>query len=199
MEDNMKRISKMLMVLIFVIGSFSLVACKPKDLPEEEIVDLGPQGNEYANYPFPQQAKYAIEPLLPSDKSPEQIDYMILKLFKEILANDLIVDINGPQTKEGFRLVYRHYQEWEIEEGEIKVSHINVSESQGYGMMMLAYMAGCEESLGFSAEQWIFGCDRLQDYYNAMLRTVLAFPSITGENNHLFTWELTGYPKTGKN
>jgi len=195
----MKRALKILAILCVVIELLSLSGCKPKDDGEEELIFDDPIGNEYANYPFPQKANYAIEPMLPSDKTPAEIDEMILNLFAEILLNDLIIDVNGSQTKDGFRMVYRHYQEWEIEEGEIKVSHINVSESQGYGMMMMAYMAGCEEELKLKYDQWILGCDRLQNYYDAMLRTVIAFPSITGENNHLFTWELTGYPKAKKN
>lgn len=182
-----------------ICGLLTIAGCKPKDETETENVDLSPIGNEYANYPFPQQAKYVIDPKLPSDKTKAEIDVMILSLFKQILTTDLIIDVNGPQTKDGFRMVFRHYLEWEIEEKLIKVSHINVSESQGYGMMMLAYMAGCEDKLNADSYKWIMGCDRLQDYFNAMLRTVLAFPSITGENNHLFTWELNGYPKDGKN
>ena len=195
----MKRTFRFLMVLSIIIGLFTLAGCKPQVIDDPETIDPGAIGNDYANYPFPQQAKYAIDPLLPSDKTLAEIDGMILNLFKQILLTDLIVDANGPQTKEEFRLVFRHYLEWEIEEGEIEVSHINVSESQGYGMMMLAYMAGCEDALQLGSQQWLFGCDKLQDYFDAMLRTVIAFPSITGENNHLFTWELTGYPRDGEN
>jgi len=62
---------------------------------------------------------------------------------------------------------------------------------------MLVYMAGCEDSLGLRPEQWLFGCDRLQDYYDAMLRSVLAFPSVEG--NKLYAWQLYGYPREGGN
>jgi endo-1,4-beta-D-glucanase Y len=124
-------------------------------------------------------------------------DNKIIGLFRQILQNDLITDANGPADKDGFRLVFRHCQQWAIGDGSIEVSHITTSESHGYGMMILAHMAGCEKMLDFRPEQWICGCGSLRDYFNAMLRTVLAFPSVIGKENRLFAWELFGYPADG--
>jgi endo-1,4-beta-D-glucanase Y len=148
--------------------------------------------NKYANYPFPHKSKYAVEPALPTGI---KTDEKIIRLFRQILLNDLIIDTNAPAVKGKFRMVFCHCQKWILDE----VSHITTSESHGYGMMILAYMAGCEEDLGLLPGQWICGCDNLQDYFDAMLRTVQAFPSVIGKNNRLFAWELLGYPADGKN
>ena len=153
-----------------------------------------------SNFPFPQRNTYAIAPLLPSNLAREQMEEKIISLFRQILLNDLIIDTNSPANKNEFRLVFRHYLSWDIDENNLDVSHLTVSESHGYGMMMLAYLAGSEEKFAFSSEQWIYGCDSFFDYFNAMLRTVLAFPSVVGDDgNKLFAWELTGYPRDGDN
>jgi hypothetical protein len=135
--------------------------------------------------------------MFPADKTREQMDAMIIDLFKNILQNELIVDASAPAAKDEFRMVIRHSQEWEVDEGYVDVSHVNVSESQGYGMMIMAYMAGCEKMLNFTKKDWIFGSAGIKDYYDAMLRTVLAYPRIVAPN--LFAWELTGYPRDGDN
>jgi hypothetical protein len=140
-------------------------------------------------YPFPHYTEYAVTPMMPDNKTKKGIEDIIISLFRNILLNDLIVDSNAPQNRDEFRMVIRHSQE---DDRTVKVSHINVSESQGYGMMIIAYMAGCEERLNFSENNWIFGSTSLKDYYDAMLRTVMAFPSIVAPR--LFTWELFGYP-----
>lgn len=134
--------------------------------------------------------------MMPDNKTQEQIDGMIISLARDIILNDLIVDSNSPQTKEDFRMVIRHSQEWEVDEGYLDVSHLTTSESQGYGMMIIAYMAGSEQKLNLG-DKWIFGCTSMKDYYDAMLRTVLAFPSAIGPK--LFTWEIFGYPRGGDN
>jgi len=148
-------------------------------------------------FPFPQHAalNYANPPTLPATKSQTQMDKMIVGLFKEILLNNLIVDEKGPQDKDGFRLVNWHSLRWEVEEGMSGYSHINTSESMGYGMMMMAYMSGSEQKLGLKKGDWIFGCTSLKEYYDAMLRTVLEYPSVIAPN--LFTWQLHGYTDKG--
>ncbi|MCL2717875.1 MAG: glycosyl hydrolase family 8 [Lachnospiraceae bacterium] len=152
------------------------------------------------SYPFPQHIDYHVNQMKPSDKSQEQLDEMIIDLFRQFLLNDLIVDSDSPQTGDEFRLVFRHYQAWLINNDSIDVSHLTVSESHGYGMMMLAYMAGSEERLNLSPEQWLFDCTSLKHYFDAMVRTVLAFPSVSGgTDNKLFAWELNGYPRDGDN
>ncbi|MCL2209596.1 MAG: glycosyl hydrolase family 8 [Treponema sp.] len=149
--------------------------------------------NKFARNSFPYKSSYAISPVIPENIN---IKEKIISLFKQILQNDLIIDTNAPLEKDKFRMVFRHCLTWEIEEGDINVSHITTSESHGYGMMILAYMAGCEESLD---HKWIPGCVCIKDYFDAMLRTVLEFPSSIGKNNHLFAWELFGFPADGEN
>ena len=152
--------------------------------------------DKHALRPFPQKSSHTSVPMLPSNiKTGEKI----IALFKQILLNDLIIDTNAPAQKDKFRMVFRHCQQWDIEDGSIDVSHITTSESHGYGMMILAFMAGCEKAVNLLPGQWLCGCSRLQDYYDAMLRTVLEFPSVMGKNNRLFAWELFGYPADKKN
>ena len=143
-------------------------------------------------FPFPQHAfdRLAVAPMLPTFKTRAEMDGMIVDLFRQILRNDLIVDSGGPRTGDGFRMVFRHFQD-EVAHGMLDVSHIATSESQGYGMVILAYMAGSEEMLGLSPGEWIFGSTSLRDYFDAMLRTVLEFPS--SRSTHLFAGRLLGY------
>ncbi len=147
-----------------------------------------------ARLPFPQHdalQQYAVQPLKPQNQTAQETDTLILDMFKQFLLNDLIVDANSSQTKEDFRMVIRHSLGYELSQGDIEWCHINVSESQGYGMLMMVYMAGSETQLNLPANEWIFGSTSLKDYYDAMLRAVQAYPSVTG--NRLFTWELNGY------
>jgi hypothetical protein len=148
-------------------------------------------------HPFPYYTKYAVTPMMPDNKTKKISEDAIISLFRNILLNDLIIDSNAPQNKDEFRMVIRHSQELEENEKSVKASHINVSESQGYGMMIIAYMAGSEEKLKFSEDNWIFGSTNLKDYYDAMLRTVIAFPSVIAPS--LFTWELFGFPADKRN
>ncbi|MCL2609159.1 MAG: glycosyl hydrolase family 8, partial [Treponema sp.] len=140
--------------------------------------------------PFPQQAAagFTVAPTMPRAVSRAQITAMTVNLFRRILENDLVVDSGGPQTAADFRLALRHFQEAEVAEGSQPVSHIATSESHGYGMLMLVLMAGSEKKL--TGYRWIFGSSGLQDYFDAMLRTVQAFPS---SGSGLFTWRLWGY------
>jgi hypothetical protein len=71
------------------------------------------------------------------------------------------------------------------------VRNITTSETQGYGMMMAAYMAGSEEALGLSEDEWRNGSESLKDYFDAMLRAVIAFPVIS-PGSTLFAWKLVG-------
>lgn len=133
--------------------------------------------------PFPTAGDYAVLPTLPSNKSEEERKKIMTELFKDILLNNLIVDSNGPQDRDNFRLVFEHSGD---------DGHVTVSESQGYGMMMLAYMAGSEEELALSADEWRNGSISLKDYYDAMLRTVIEFPSVSYPGTTLFAWKLLG-------
>jgi hypothetical protein len=176
----------------------------PKPYIEPEPVDPAVRlaENKTPRYPFPQHAHdlYTVPPLLPDNKTQDELDGMIVNFFRQILLNDLIVDETSPANKDEFRMVFRHYLEWQIRNDSIQVSHLTCSESHGYGMLMLAYMAGSEERLNLAPDEWIYGSESLKDYFDAMLRTVQAFPSRTGgSDNKLFAWELVGNPRDGRN
>jgi hypothetical protein len=138
------------------------------------------------NYPFPTRGNYAVEPMLASNRTEEERHGLMVGLLRDILLNNLIVDSNGPQERDSFRMVLQH--SGHIENG---IRNITTSETHGYGMMMLAYMAGSEEQLDLSPEQWRNGSENLKDYFDAMLRTVIAFPAAS-PGSALFTWKLTG-------
>ncbi|MCL2253906.1 MAG: glycosyl hydrolase family 8 [Lachnospiraceae bacterium] len=188
-------------ILVFLTLGFTQAGCAGNK--EAEVSPVPESLNETRpkiSKPFPWHTSYEVAPMLPSNKTREQLDDKIIALFRQFLINDLIVDENSPANKDEFRMVFRHYQSWAIREGSIPVSHLTVSESHGYGMMMLVYMSGSEDRLSLTPEQWIYGCADLQAYFNAMLRTVIAFPSVTGgDDNKLFAWELNGYPADGDN
>jgi len=152
----------------------------------------GPGDAGLPRLPFPHRdpAGPAGALMAPTAATQAQMDGAIIDLFRRILLSDLIVDSGGPQTRDGFRMVLRHFQAGEVAYGLVDVSHIATSESQGYGMMMMAYMAGSEERLGLSPEDWIFGSAGLRDYFDAMLRAVLEFPS---SQSSLFALRLLGY------
>jgi len=181
----MKGIAVLLSALILVAGG-SLIGCATREGAVVARADA-------PRFPFPQHAfaQFAVAPMMPTVRTQEEIDDMVIYLFREILRNDLIVDSAGPQTRDGFRMVLRHFQAGEIAYGVLDVSHITTSDSHGYGMVILAYMAGSEGRLGFSQDEWLFGSVSLKDYFDAMLRTVLAFPSNMGSS--LFTLRLLGY------
>jgi len=174
--------------LLLAAGAGTFPGCQSTGANEE----AGP-----VNFPFPQHAasSYANPPALPASRSQDQMDKLIIDLFKKILLNNLIVDENGPQNKDGFRMANWHSLAWEVQEGISEYSHINVSESMGYGMLMMVYMSGSEKKLGLKKKDWIFGCTSLKEYYDAMLRTVLEYPSVIAP--HLFAWQLHGYTDKG--
>jgi len=177
-----KPLTALLSTVILAAGTVAIAGCATRE--GGETPEAAP-----ARFPFPQHAfdQFTVRPMMPGVVTPAEMDDMIIDLFRRILRNDLIVDSTGPQTRAGFRLVFRHVQDWEIQQG--RVSHITTSESHGYGMMILAYMAGSEERLGLFPHEWIFG-GNIKDYFDAMLRTLLAFPS---DRSRMMTWRLFGY------
>jgi len=181
----MKGIAALLSTLLLAVGGGFITGCATD-------ADRAADRGDGPHFPFPQRAfgQFAVAPTMPSVKTQAEMEDMIVHLLREILRNDLIVDSGSPPTREEFRMALRHFQAWEVIEGGQLVSHITTSEAHGYGMLMLAYMAGSEERLGFSPDEWIFGSASLKDYFDAMLRTVLEFPS---SSSSLFTWRLLGY------
>ena len=191
-----KTLSLFLVFAILVSLSAALVVQAAPD-------DAGiPAGNEYARRPFPQHEQYAMEMGRPSNKTQDVMDDMTLTMFKRILNNNLI-RCNGTfnyagkaantftetPTRENFKLISYHSGE---------TAAVTVSETQGYFMLELAYMAGCEEALtsGSNAHTFIMGCESIQEYYDAALRTVQWCPSnmsnsSSGNPNLLMCWQIT--------
>jgi len=160
-----------------------------------------------ANFPFPQGnnslATYAVRPMLPANSAAAQGN--MINLFKDILNNNLIFDSSSPLTRNNFRVAFQHHTNFprtgHPASRLIHEEHITVSESMGYGMILLVYMAGSEEALSAAGHTWRFGAENLKDYYDGMLRTVLAFQSpahAAGRITRQHSWELFGY-NTGLN
>jgi endo-1,4-beta-D-glucanase Y len=180
----MKKLTALFLSLLLIAG------CVSSEPPPDEA-----GSNEYAAgqvpdgapaRPFPTDGGYVIPPMLPDNKTEAERHEMMINLLREILLNNLIVDSNGPQDRENFRMVLEHTGH---------DGNINVSESQGYGMMILAYMAGSEDALGLPEDEWRNGSVNLKDYFDAMLRTVIAFPSVSVPGTTLFAWKLLGDPQ----
>ena len=158
-------------------------------------------GNELAHFPFPQRsaslATYQNRPMLPSNMMAAERD--MIDLFVSILNQNLIFDSRMPLNPQEFRIVFQHHTN-SIRTQALE-DHITVSESMGYGMLLLVYMAGSEERLTEAGHTWRFGAASLKDYYDGMLRTVLAFQSpliVGGSTTRQHSWELFGF-NTGVN
>lgn len=158
-------------------------------------------------FPFPQGssslATYAIQPMLPTNSAAAQ--QSMINLLKDILNNNLIFDSRRPLTRNSFRAAFQHHASYprtgHPASNNIHEEHITVSESMGYGMIILAYMAGAEEALTAAGHEWRFGAETLKDYYDGMLRTVMSFQSphhAAGSRTAQHSWELFGY-NTGMN
>ena len=194
---------KIIAVLIAASLLINLTACKSRggnfsadNLPVIE-----------ANFPFPQReaslATYVNKPLLPSNMT--AAENQMIKVLAETLNNNLIFDSRSPLDRGNFRIVLEHHTSYprtgDRNSGKIHEEHITVSESMGYGMLILAYMAGCEKALTEAGHTWRFGAKNLKDYYDGMLRTVLAFQSpiyVEGDRTKQHSWELFGF-NTGVN
>jgi len=98
-----------------------------------------PAGNDYARYPFPQHDQYAVPLGLPDNYSQDDLDQMQIDLFVNIMNHQMITATGvyqgtantTPNTMPAGALLMAIYHE-PGEDGSI-----NVSESQGYGMVYL--------------------------------------------------------------
>jgi len=186
----MKRIFVSVLTVFLVAGAALLMASCQTNVSEPR---QAPPPN-LARYPFPQRnfGQFANPPALPSNVSQEEMEERILGLFSNILRNNIIVDTNGNhQTRDTFRIVFQHRSSWPGGSGG-NVHNITVSESHGYGMMILALMAGSENMLGLEPGEWLFG-GNIQDYFDAMVRTMQGFPSARQSGTSLMSWRLWGY------
>ena len=172
----------------------------PLDAPSVFVPPTGPAAPVANALPFPQSALarsgFANPPALPSNLTQAEMEERILGLFANMLRYNIIVDSNANhRTRESFRIVFQHRSSWPggatVPGSAIgNVHNITVSESHGYGMMILALMAGSEDRLDF--DEWLFG-GNIRDYFDAMVRTMQGFPSARSRNTSLMSWRLWGY------
>jgi len=187
----MKKVFALVLTVLLVAGGALLMAGCQTDASEPG--PTPPQPDAPARLPFPQRDfdQFARPPALPSDLTQVEMEERILELFENILRNNIIVDSLGPQTREAFRIVFQHRSSWPGGSSG-NVHNITVSESHGYGMMILALMAGSEDRLYLGEAGWLFGGD-IRDYFDAMVRTMQAFPSARQAGTSLMSWRLWGY------
>jgi len=199
----MKRKTILLILAAVLFSCLILTNCGSKKLSGNKNFDVVAE----ANFPFPQRtaslATYANEPLLPSDMI--AAENQMIKLLADTLNNNLIFDSRTPLDRDNFRVVFEHHANYprtgDRNSSKIHEEHITVSESMGYGMLILAYMAGCEAALTEAGHTWRFNAQSLKDYYDGMLRTVLSFQSpifVEGKETKQHSWELFGF-NTGVN
>jgi len=203
----MKRIIVSVLTALLVIGGVSLMpGCQsapsaPPTAAQFIVPPTGPAAPGTNARPFPQSTlirnQLANPPALPSNVTQEEVEARILGLFENMLRNNIIVDTHANhQTRETFRIVFQHRGSWpggaSVHDSILNnVHNITVSESHGYGMMILALMAGSEDRLDFN--DWLFG-GNIRDYFDAMVRTMQGFPSARSRTTtSLMSWRLWGY------
>jgi len=168
-----------------------------------------PGGDNYtgpARFPFPQWDKslatYEIKPMQPNNLTRQEQTAKMINLLKDILNKNLIFDSRSPLEADKFRVVFEHHTTYPTDvNSNVKEQHITVSESHGYGMLILSLTAGCESALTAAGHTWRFGATDIRQYYDGMLRTVLGFKSPTSSHpsgSFQMSWELFGF-NTGIN
>jgi len=146
-------------------------------------------------HPFPQAKKnnYKIMPIKPTRITQEEMDAAIIRQFKQLVDNeDITIDpgtVLGSYTPEqicgmtlsemvatnpdGFRMVMKH-----TSGGGAARTQLTSSESMGFGMLMLAILAGQDIALEFSVKA----------YFDGMFRSLLYWHSgipVNGRKSHL--------------
>ena len=152
-----------------------------------------------ANYPFPQSDNitYAVERVMPTNRTQDEMNQDVINQFKKNLR-DYVIEPGtaNSDNPDEFRMALRHSSG-----GGASPMQITCSESMGYGMLMLALMAGSDEYFIDNATanqnlQTIGGVQlSIKDYFDGMFRTLMAFPSSgTGGSpsgrGKLMAWEL---------
>jgi len=148
---------------------------------------------------------YAQLRVMPTNRSQEQMNQDIADQFNRILRH-FVVETDTPRTndKNEFLMVLGHYSGT----GPVAPNPIMVCESQGFGMVMIAYMAGAEDMMVLSdpansssprvpLRQRLhdnlpsglrsqFGPDEVtfQVYFDAMFRTLRRFPTSQARTSH---------------
>jgi hypothetical protein len=206
----------MLGVALAFIMTAGLYVSVPNGLmPQAEANTAGPGG---ALRPFPQSGndRYAVTRVLPSGRTQLQMDQDVADQFNRILSRYIVDPThNNSASKDTFYMVLNH----PAGTGNVGDDGVVVCEAMGFGMVILAYMAGAEEMMvpssptNLSSERVplkqrlrdnlpaalraSFGNDEvtIKHYFDAMFRTMRAFPATNGPPNHgrfLMAWQIRG-------
>ena len=142
-----------------------------RDIPAKEYT---------ANFSFPQAGKFELAErnFSPTGMTQGQLDEDVINQFKQIIK-DFVIDpnpniVNDPDA---FRMVLRHGTGDGLDGG-ASPYQVTCSESMGYGMMILSYMAGADEH--FINNEYarhnlaVVGGRQLtiKDYYDGMYRSL---------------------------
>ena len=177
--------------------------------------NVGPGG---ALRPFGQTLNhgYAQTRVMPTNRTQTQMNQDVADQFNRLLSR-FIVDPthNTSGHKNTFRMALNH----EAGTGQVGDDGVAVCEAQGFGMVMLAYMAGAEDMLVPSVPTNLnsprvplrqrlrdnlpaslrssFGADEvtIKHYFDAMFRTVQAFPATNepaNQGRYLMSWQIRG-------
>jgi len=138
-----------------------------------------------ANRPFPQAAvnRLAVDLYRPTGVSQAQMNADVIEKFRQMIdSENFMIDpdpatVNDPMA---FRMVLEHFTS-----GVAGDRRITVSESMGYGMYILALMAGADEYVGIDVKA----------YFDGMFRALLHYPTTQGGvppagQHRLMAWEL---------
>ena len=150
-----------------------------------------------SNLPFPQQAGITyVNRVMPSTRTQAQMNQDVIDQFKKIMQ-DFLIEPNTPNSNnsEHFRMALSHQSGGGASKGQI-----TCSESMGYGMLMLAYMAGADEHFrnnSISNQNLKVVGDRqltIKCYFDGMFRSLMNWPTTQGTQisgkRYLMAWEL---------
>jgi hypothetical protein len=132
----MKRILSLAVALVLALGLFPLI---PAAVPQAE-ANLGPGGTLLG---FPQQANfsYAVARVMPTNRMQAQMNQDVIDQFVKLIPEFYVdPDSATASNRDRFRMVLSLYGGT----GPGLVAPVTTTETMGYGMMILAYMAGCE-------------------------------------------------------
>jgi hypothetical protein len=182
---------------VLCLSAFSLFAQNPQR-PFGKTLDLG----------------YAQQRVLPSNRTQEQMTQDVADQFNRVLSRFIVDPTTSAATnKDNFLMVLNHPGgTGATDDG------VAVCESHGFGMVMLAYMAGAEDMMvpsnptnlnstrvplkqrlrdNLPAElRSAFGTDEvtIKHYFDAAFRTMKKFPATNGTNNgrYIMAWQIRG-------
>jgi len=133
--------------------------------------------------PFPQAGKsdtgISMNLLKPTGISQEQMNRDVIGMVKKIIDNgDFLIDPATAEDHRNFRMLLEHNTDYVAKGGAYQVT---CSESQGYGMYLLALMAGADEELGID----------IKAYFDGMFRSLRAWKGLDEKKtDHLMNWEI---------